>query len=160
MIRGKTFSFDVESSKSMQVETTKESTSTKVKQTPQEPTQQQQKSNVPESNNLHLLQSKCLKSNTTSEQAAPKSQHVTVNKRMAATSDNTNEHTILHTNDIHGRFVEDDGRVIGMAKVKGLKDKYNPDLMVDSGDAFQGLPVSNNSREEMAKAMNRLAMMQ
>ena len=42
---------------------------------------------------------------------------------MAATSDNTNEHTILHTNDIHGRFVEDDGRVIGMAKVKGLKDK-------------------------------------
>ena len=72
-------------------------------------------------NNLHLLQSKCLKSNTTSEQAAPKSQHVTVNKRMAATSDNTNEHTILHTNDIHGRFVEDDGRVIGMAKVKVLK---------------------------------------
>ena len=42
-----------------------------------------------------------------------------------------------------------------MAKVKGLKDKYNPDLMVDSGDAFQGLPVSNNSKgEEMAKAMN------
>ena len=33
-----------------------------------------------------------------------------------------------------------------MAKVKGLKDKYNPDLMVDSGDAFQGLPVSNNSK--------------
>ena len=32
-----------------------------------------------------------------------------------------------------------------MAKVKGLKDKYNPDLM-DSGDAFQGLPVSNNSK--------------
>ena len=27
--------------------------------------------------------------------------------------------------------------------------------MVDSGDAFQGLPVSNNSKgEEMAKAMN------
>ncbi|WP_248498835.1 5'-nucleotidase C-terminal domain-containing protein [Staphylococcus haemolyticus] len=106
-------------SKSTQVETTKESTSTKVKQT------------------------------------ASKSQHVTVNKRMATTSDNTNKHTILHTNDIHGRFVENDGRVIGMAKVKGLKDKYNPDLMVDSGDAFQGLPVSNNSKgEEMAKAMN------
>ena len=33
-----------------------------------------------------------------------------------------------------------------MAKVKGLKDKYNPDLMVDSGDAFQGLPVSNTGR--------------
>ena len=140
----------------MQVETTKESTSTKVKQTPQEPTQQQQKRNVPESQQSTPASKQVFKnSNTTSEQAAPKSQHVTVNKRMAATSDNTNEHTILHTNDIHGRFVEDDGRVIGMAKVKGLKDKYNPDLMVDSGDAFQGLPVSNNSKgEEMAKAMN------
>lgn len=145
-----------EQSKSTQVEPTKESTSTKVKQTPQEPTQQQQKSNVPESQQSTPASKQVFKkSNTTSEQAAPKSQHVTVNKRMAATSDNTNEHTILHTNDIHGRFVEDDGRVIGMAKVKGLKDKYNPDLMVDSGDAFQGLPVSNNSKgEEMAKAMN------
>ncbi|GGG97907.1 bifunctional metallophosphatase/5'-nucleotidase [Staphylococcus pragensis] len=71
------------------------------------------------------------------------------------TSTNTAKHTILHTNDIHGRFVEDEGRVIGMAKVKGLKAQYHPDLVVDSGDAFQGLPVSNNSKgEEMAKAMN------
>lgn len=145
-----------EQSKSMQVETTKESTSTKVKQTPQESTQQQQKRNVPESQQSTPASKQVSKnSNITSEQAAPKSQHVTVNKRMATTSDSTNEHTILHTNDIHGRFVEDDGRVIGMAKVKGLKDKYNPDLMVDSGDAFQGLPVSNNSKgEEMTKAMN------
>lgn len=143
-------------SKSTQVETTKESTSTKVKQTPQESTQQQQKRNVPESQQSTPASKQVFKnSNTTSEQATPKSQHVTINKRMATTSDNTNKHTILHTNDIHGRFVEEDGRVIGMAKVKGLKDKYNPDLMVDSGDAFQGLPVSNNSKgEEMAKAMN------
>lgn len=71
------------------------------------------------------------------------------------TSTNTAKHTILHTNDIHGRFVEDEGRVIGMAKVKGLKEQYHPDLVVDSGDAFQGLPVSNKSKgEEMAKAMN------
>lgn len=72
-----------------------------------------------------------------------------------AESTNKNEHTILHTNDIHGRFVEDDGKVIGMPKVKGLKNKEKPDLLLDSGDAFQGLPVSNNSKgEEMAKAMN------
>ena len=70
-------------------------------------------------------------------------------------STNTAKHTILHTNDIHGRFVEDEGRVIGMAKFKGLKEQYHPDLVVDSGDAFQGLPVSNKSKgEEMAKAMN------
>lgn len=67
------------------------------------------------------------------------------------------EHTILHTNDIHGRFVEEKGRVIGMPKLKGLKNKEKPDLVLDSGDAFQGLPVSNHSKgEEMAKAMNKV----
>lgn len=70
---------------------------------------------------------------------------------------NQNEHKILHTNDIHGRFVEEKGSVIGMPKLKGLKNKENPDLMLDSGDAFQGLPVSNHSKgEEMAKAMNKV----
>ena len=50
-----------EQNKSTQVEPTKESTSTKVKQTPQEPTQQQQSVMFQNHNNLHLLQSKCLK---------------------------------------------------------------------------------------------------
>lgn len=64
-------------------------------------------------------------------------------------------HTILHTNDIHGRLVEEEGRVIGMAKTKTIKDQPQPDLMLDAGDAFQGLPLSNQSKgEEMAKAMN------
>lgn len=72
-----------------------------------------------------------------------------------ATTPSSTTHTILHTNDIHGRFVEEDGRVIGMAKVKGLKNQIQPDLVLDAGDAFQGLPVSNKSKgEEMAKAMN------
>lgn len=67
----------------------------------------------------------------------------------------TTKHTILHTNDIHGRMVEEKGSVIGMAKLKTIKDQQHPDLMLDAGDAFQGLPVSNNSKgEEMAKAMN------
>ncbi|MEJ7173754.1 5'-nucleotidase C-terminal domain-containing protein [Staphylococcus caprae] len=67
------------------------------------------------------------------------------------------KHKILHTNDIHGRFVEEKGRVIGMPKLKGLKNKENPDLVLDSGDAFQGLPVSNHSKgEEMAEAMNKV----
>ncbi|PCF35003.1 multifunctional 2',3'-cyclic-nucleotide 2'-phosphodiesterase/5'-nucleotidase/3'-nucleotidase [Staphylococcus delphini] len=64
-------------------------------------------------------------------------------------------HTILHTNDIHGRMVEEKDRVLGMAKLKTLKEQQNPDLLVDAGDAFQGLPLSNQSKgEEMAKAMN------
>ncbi|WP_274704569.1 5'-nucleotidase C-terminal domain-containing protein [Staphylococcus ratti] len=63
--------------------------------------------------------------------------------------------TILHTNDMHGRLVEEKGRVIGMAKTKTIKAQQNPDLMLDAGDAFQGLPLSNQSKgEEMAKAMN------
>ena len=67
----------------------------------------------------------------------------------------TTEHTILHTNDMHGRLVEEPGRVIGMAKTKTIKEQQQPDLMLDAGDAFQGLPLSNQSKgEEMAKAMN------
>ncbi|MGV3223337.1 5'-nucleotidase C-terminal domain-containing protein [Staphylococcus hyicus] len=74
-------------------------------------------------------------------------------KQAQATSSKT--HTILHTNDIHGRLVEEEGRVIGMAKTKTIKDQHHPDLMLDAGDAFQGLPLSNQSKgEEMAKAMN------
>lgn len=62
---------------------------------------------------------------------------------------------ILHTNDMHGRLDAEDGRVIGMAKVKTIKDTEQPTLMFDSGDAFQGLPLSNFSKgADMAKAMN------
>ncbi|MBI5974337.1 5'-nucleotidase C-terminal domain-containing protein [Staphylococcus canis] len=71
------------------------------------------------------------------------------------TQANTDTRTILHTNDMHGRIVEEDGRVIGMPKLKTIKEQAQPDLMVDAGDAFQGLPLSNQSKgEEMAKAMN------
>lgn len=79
----------------------------------------------------------------------------TQKKPSAHAKETTNKHTILHTNDIHGRMVEEKGSVIGMAKLKTLKDQKQPDLMLDAGDAFQGLPVSNNSKgDEMAKAMN------
>ncbi|MHD0398690.1 5'-nucleotidase C-terminal domain-containing protein [Staphylococcus simulans] len=64
---------------------------------------------------------------------------------------------ILHTNDMHGRILEEDGRVIGMSKLKTVKQQENPDLMLDSGDAFQGLPISNNTQgKDMANAMNEV----
>ncbi|WP_244625408.1 5'-nucleotidase C-terminal domain-containing protein [Macrococcoides canis] len=67
----------------------------------------------------------------------------------------TNEIKILHTNDMHGRLDAEDGRVIGMAKLKTIKDQENPTFMFDSGDAFQGLPLSNFSKgKDMALAMN------
>ncbi|HFE4710030.1 TPA: 5'-nucleotidase C-terminal domain-containing protein [Staphylococcus aureus] len=76
-------------------------------------------------------------------------------RMFAANAPQTTTHKILHTNDIHGRLAEEKGRVIGMAKLKTVKEQEKPDLILDAGDAFQGLPLSNQSKgEEMAKAMN------
>ena len=59
------------------------------------------------------------------------------------------EANILHTNDVHGRIVEEKG-VIGDAKLAAVIDEErakNPStLVVDAGDAFQGLPISNSSK--------------
>lgn len=83
---------------------------------------------------------------------APTTEAVTTEQ---PTTENPNTIKILHTNDMHGRLDAEDGRVIGMAKVKTIKDKEQPTFMFDSGDAFQGLPLSNFSKgADMAKAMN------
>ncbi|MET3558186.1 5'-nucleotidase [Streptococcus rupicaprae] len=68
---------------------------------------------------------------------------------------------ILHTNDIHGRMLEERG-VIGLAKLATVveNERANTDqttLVLDAGDAFQGLPISNASKgAEVAKAMNAI----
>ena len=86
--------------------------------------------------------------NTAKAEAQPKA---------ASKQQGVKHHKILHTNDIHGRLVEEKDRVIGMAKLKTVKEQENPDLMVDAGDAFQGLPLSNISKgEAMARAMNKV----
>ncbi|WP_414047062.1 5'-nucleotidase C-terminal domain-containing protein [Macrococcus equi] len=83
---------------------------------------------------------------------APTTEAVTTEQ---PTTENPNTIKILHTNDMHGRLDAEDGRVIGMAKVKTIKDKEQPTFMFDSGDAFQGLPLSNFSKgADMAKSMN------
>ena len=70
------------------------------------------------------------------------------------------ETNIIHTNDVHGRIVEEKG-VIGDAKLAAVIDEErakNPStLVVDAGDAFQGLPISNSSKgEERAKILNEI----
>ena len=70
------------------------------------------------------------------------------------------EANILHTNDVHGRIVQEKG-VIGDAKLAAVIDEErakNPStLVVDAGDAFQGLPISNSSKgEERAKILNEI----
>lgn len=67
--------------------------------------------------------------------------------------------TILHTNDIHGRIEEGRG-VIGMAKLATAVETARaegPTLVLDAGDAFQGLPISNSTKgEDMAEIMNEI----
>ncbi|MEI5994114.1 5'-nucleotidase C-terminal domain-containing protein [Candidatus Enterococcus mansonii] len=65
--------------------------------------------------------------------------------------------TIMHTNDVHGRLEGNGKDVLGMARLKTYKDLIQPDLLIDAGDAFQGLPISNFSKGmDMVKIMNEV----
>nr|WP_167321487.1 5'-nucleotidase C-terminal domain-containing protein [Enterococcus moraviensis] len=65
--------------------------------------------------------------------------------------------TIMHTNDVHGRLEGNGKDVLGMARLKTYKDLVQPDLMIDAGDVFQGLPISNFSDGmDMAAVMNEV----
>jgi 2',3'-cyclic-nucleotide 2'-phosphodiesterase/3'-nucleotidase/5'-nucleotidase len=65
--------------------------------------------------------------------------------------------TIMHTNDVHGRLEGNNNDVLGMAKLKTYKEQQNPTLMIDVGDVFQGLPISNFSKGmDMAQVMNEI----
>ena len=92
--------------------------------------------------------------------AAPAGPAATEAAAAPAQSENLAEATILHTNDVHGRIVEEKG-VIGDAKlatvIKEERAKNPKVLVVDAGDAFQGLPISNSSKgEERAKILNEI----
>ena len=91
---------------------------------------------------------------TSTAAATPATETVT----NASTSTNNDTVTVLHTNDVHGRMVEDDRSVIGDALLSGIVNDYRSKgttLVFDSGDSFQGLPISNSSKgEDMATVMN------
>ncbi|MFC3927399.1 cell surface ecto-5'-nucleotidase Nt5e [Streptococcus caprae] len=77
----------------------------------------------------------------------------------SATSIATDTVTILHTNDMHGRIEESKG-VIGVAKLATVVEETRAQgttLVLDAGDAFQGMPISNSSKgEELAAIMNEI----
>lgn len=79
----------------------------------------------------------------------------------APTTQSEKDTVILHTNDVHGRIVEEKG-VIGDAKLAAVieQERANTNqttLVVDAGDAFQGLPISNSSKgEERANILNKI----
>ncbi|AAT27585.1 bifunctional metallophosphatase/5'-nucleotidase [[Mycoplasma] mobile] len=61
--------------------------------------------------------------------------------------------SINHTNDIHGRFTEDQGqfnRHIGLNNFAAYFNTKNPDLLLDAGDYFQGTGVSDRDKGRTA----------
>lgn len=80
---------------------------------------------------------------------------------VESTKNEEKDTVILHTNDVHGRIVEEKG-VIGDAKLATVieqeRAKSNQTtLVVDAGDAFQGLPISNSTKgEARAEILNQM----
>lgn len=61
-------------------------------------------------------------------------------------TDDTDEITIFHTNDIHGAFASAEGGSVGVAKAAALKKETEDALLVDTGDSTQGLPLVSLSQ--------------
>lgn len=57
-----------------------------------------------------------------------------------------NTFKIFHTNDIHGRLTESTAKYnewMGLEKISTYVKNNKHDLLIDAGDLFQGLPISN-----------------
>ena len=98
---------------------------------------------------------------TTVEPATPVTSEAVSEEAPATPVKEEQDTVILHTNDVHGRIVEEKG-VIGDAKLATVieqeRAKTNQTtLVVDAGDAFQGLPISNSTKgEARAKILNEM----
>ena len=78
----------------------------------------------------------------------------------SSTATDSIEAVIIHTNDVHGRILEEKG-VTGDAKAAAVieeeRSKVENTIVVDAGDAFQGLPISNSTKgEDRANIMNQV----
>ncbi|HFH9999803.1 TPA: cell surface ecto-5'-nucleotidase Nt5e [Streptococcus suis] len=78
----------------------------------------------------------------------------------SSTATDSIEAVIIHTNDVHSRILEEKG-VIGDAKAAAVieeeRSKVENTIVVDAGDAFQGLPISNSTKgEDRANIMNQV----
>ncbi len=60
-----------------------------------------------------------------------------------------NKITILHTNDMHGRFQRTD-KVIGLDVVAAIKNQTDNSILVDAGDTTHGLPFVTLSKGQDA----------
>ena len=101
---------------------------------------------------------------TQAQPTAPKSTNSTTSAPKAAAEKDL---VLVHTNDVHGRIVEEKGRdkitsVVGDAKLATVIEnerakKDQTTVVVDAGDAFQGLPISNSTKgEARAEILNKM----
>lgn len=68
--------------------------------------------------------------------------------------ENSGNVTIYHTNDMHG-YVTESENVIGLAKIAALKESNDHSILVDAGDATQGLPIASLSKgADIIRLMN------
>lgn len=68
--------------------------------------------------------------------------------------ENSGNVTIYHTNDMHG-YVTESENVIGLAKIAALKASNDHSILVDAGDATQGLPIASLSKgADIIRLMN------
>ena len=62
---------------------------------------------------------------------------------------------IYHTNDVHGSLEGEDEGSIGLAVVAGLKSEDPDAILVDAGDATQGMPVASLTKgNDVIRLMN------
>ena len=101
---------------------------------------------------------------TQAQPTAPESTNSTTSAPKASAEKNL---VLVHTNDVHGRIVEEKGRdkttsVVGDAKLATVIEnerakKDQTTVVVDAGDAFQGLPISNSTKgEARAEILNKM----
>ncbi len=87
-------------------------------------------------------------------------ENVATEETVVPAAEETVEAVIIHTNDVHGRILEEKN-VIGDAKAAAVieeeRAKVENTIVVDAGDAFQGLPISNSTKgEDRANIMNQV----
>ena len=101
---------------------------------------------------------------TQTQPTAPESTNSTTSAPKAASEKDL---VLVHTNDVHGRIVEEKGRdkttsVVGDAKLATVIEnerakKDQTTVVLDAGDAFQGLPISNSTKgEARAEILNKM----
>jgi len=74
---------------------------------------------------------------------------------LAATETDGGEIVIYHTNDIHGAAAWSEGGSIGLDRVAALKKQTQNAILVDAGDATQGLPFASLTKgADVIEVMN------